>query len=122
MLRSELPASKLAGIQQPVFIKMKKYFKSIYEAMKKDFLGEKSKIVPKKYWSQFVCLGGASEVQYQIGQLIPNEKRKILVVGIFGGRDYFYLKTIGKDVYCLDLYIDKDFEKFGLNPSNWTRK
>jgi SAM-dependent methyltransferase len=37
------------------------------------------------------------------------------VVGIFGGRDYFYLKTIGKDVYCLDLYIDKDFENLTIS-------
>jgi SAM-dependent methyltransferase len=95
--------------------RIKEYFEPLYELMKRDFLGEKTKIIPQKYWSQFICLGGASEVQYQIGQLIPNEKKRVLVVGIFGGRDYFYLKTIGKDCFALDLYPDDDFENLTIS-------
>jgi SAM-dependent methyltransferase len=89
---------------------MRKWLKSIYDEMKKEYLGEQAKIIPPKYWSQFVCLGGASEVQYQIGQIIPADKNKVLIVGVFGGRDYYYLKILGKDVFALDLFNDEDFE------------
>lgn len=89
---------------------MKKYLKSIYERMKEEYLGERSRLIPLKYRSQFVCLGGASEIQYQIGKIIPKDKKRILIIGIYSGRDYFYLKLQGYKVFALDLFDDKDFE------------
>lgn len=85
--------------------------KNIYRDMKKSYLGEKSALLPEKYWSQFVCVGAASDWHYLLDRTIPKDKKKVLIVGVHGGRDYFYFKTAGYDVAGFDLFPDEDFGK-----------
>lgn len=84
--------------------------KKLYGKMKRSYLGELSSRVPPEYWSTFVCVGAASDMQYSLEQIIGPEKKRILIVGLFGGRDYFYLKTRGHEVHGLDLYQKEYFE------------
>ena len=78
--------------------------------MKCEYLGDSAARVPKEFHSQFVCLGGASEITYQMDAFIPKSAKSILIIGIYGGRDYFYFKEKGKDVYAIDLFLDKRFD------------
>ncbi|MFH1162124.1 MAG: class I SAM-dependent methyltransferase [Candidatus Jorgensenbacteria bacterium] len=77
--------------------------------MQKDYLGDKAALVPEKYWSQFVCVGSASDWHYFFRKIIPKDKRKVLIVGVHGGRDFFYFKTEGYDVRGQDLFPESDF-------------
>ena len=98
---------------------MRKKLKNLYRNVKESSLGEKAKLVPEKYWSQFVCLGSASDWHYWWSKIIPREKKKVLIVGVHGGRDYFYFKTAGYEVYGQDLFPDPDFgEMFVGNIEN----
>ncbi len=83
--------------------------KNIYREMKKSYLGDKAALVPEKYWSQFVCLGRSSDVHYQYSMIVPKDKKKVLIVGVHGGRDYFYFKANGYDVVGEDLFPDPQF-------------
>ncbi len=87
------------------------HLKNLYRDLKKDYLNGKAESIPKKYWSQFVCLGSASDWHYWWSQIVPKDKRKVLIVGVHGGRDYFYFKTAGYDVYGQDLFPDPDFDE-----------
>lgn len=84
--------------------------KKVYKEMKKEYLGVLSQNIPEQYWSTFVCVGAASDMQYSLGKIIGPEKKRILIVGLFGGRDYFYLKSKGHEVHGLDLFQNSDFE------------
>ncbi len=98
---------------------MRGRFKTLYENVKENYLAEKAKLVPKKYWSQFVCLGSASDWHYWWSRIVPKEKKKVLIVGVHGGRDYFYFKTAGYEIYGQDLFPDSDFgEMFVGNIEN----
>ncbi len=79
--------------------------------MKKSYLGEKAALLPEKYWSQFVCVGAASDWHYLLERTIPKDKKKVLIVGVHGGRDYLYFKTAGYDVAGLDLFPDDELGK-----------
>lgn len=83
--------------------------KYLYREMKRSYLGEKAALVPEKYWSQFVCIGSASDWHYLFRKIIPKDKKKVLIVGVHGGRDFFYFKTEGYDVKGQDLFLDPDF-------------
>ncbi len=85
--------------------------RNAYREMKKIYLGEKAALLPERYWSQFVCVGAASDWHYLLNRVIPKDKKKVLIVGVHGGRDYFYFKTAGYDVTGLDLFPDEDFGK-----------
>ncbi|MEK7506075.1 MAG: class I SAM-dependent methyltransferase [Patescibacteria group bacterium] len=88
-----------------------KKIKNIYREMKKSYLGGKAALLPEKYWSQFVCVGAASDWHYLLERTIPKDKKKVLIVGVHGGRDYLYFKTAGYDVVGFDLFPDEDFGK-----------
>lgn len=88
---------------------MRKRLKNLYNKLKISYLGEKTKLVPERYWSQFVCIGSASDWHYRWSQIVPPEKKKVLIVGVHGGRDYFYFKAAGFDVRGQDLFPDPDF-------------
>jgi SAM-dependent methyltransferase len=64
---------------------------------------ERSRDVPEEYWSQFVSYRGASEVQYICGTMVPRTARRVLIIGVFGGRDYFYFKVRGHEVHAAEL-------------------
>lgn len=81
----------------------------LYRSIKKEYLREKAAMVPEKYWSQFVCLGSASDWHYWWSRIVPQEKKKVLIVGVHGGRDYFYFKAAGYEVFGQDLFPDSDF-------------
>lgn len=97
-------------LKETTMTKLKTQLKTFYKKIKKDFLGKQAKLIPEKYWSQFICVGGASEIQYALGRAIPRDKKKILIIGVAGGRDYFYFKIRGHEVFALDLFHDSDFE------------
>ncbi len=82
---------------------------NLYREMKKSYLGDRAALVPGQYWSQFVCLGSASDWHYRLRRLVPPEKKRVLIVGVHGGRDYFYFKSAGYDVTGLDLFPDLEF-------------
>lgn len=62
-------------------------------------------VVPLRYQSSFVHLGGGAEVQFIFKELLKNIPKcsKILIVGVMGGRDYFLLKNLGFDVVAVDI-------------------
>jgi SAM-dependent methyltransferase len=75
-----------------------------YDKLKIAHLGANAEFVPPACRSNFVCYGGASEAQYVIGQLIPRSAKRVLIVGVFGGRDYFFLKIRGThELHAVDL-------------------
>lgn len=77
-----------------------------YEAMKCAHLGHWADQIPKEYWSQFVCVGGAAEYSFILKRMIQRYKQhrlRILVVGVFGGRDFWSLRMEGHDVIGFDL-------------------
>ena len=89
--------------------------KNLYEKLKEAHLGAKASLVPSQYHSNFVCcFGGSSEAQFIIGQMIPTSAKKILIVGVYGGRDYFYLKLRGHEVYAIDLKFVPDYDNFQI--------
>lgn len=82
-----------------------------YERMKADFLGSRAEVVPPRYRSQFVCYPGASEIQHILDRAVPPTARRVLVIGVFAGRDYFFLKQRGThQVTAVDLEQVPDFE------------
>ncbi|MBI5305981.1 methyltransferase domain-containing protein [Candidatus Wolfebacteria bacterium] len=83
---------------------------SLYNKMKLNYLRAKASLIPEKYQSQFVCVGGASEFQYHIDLLIPEDRRKVLVVGTHGGRDYFHILARGGEAWGLNLYPNNKME------------
>src|ERR1700694_2325880 len=94
---------------------MRQLLKNYYERLKADHLGPEAAAVPKAYWSQFVCYGGASEVQYIVGEMVPQTANRVLVIGVFGGRDYFYLKRRGVHaVHGVDLALIPGFENLAV--------
>lgn len=66
-----------------MFTKISDYLRRSYRRVKEEYLGEKSQEIPPDYWSQFVCLGAASDRQYHLGRIIGSGKYHILVVGVF---------------------------------------
>lgn len=83
--------------------------KAIYLRMKQQYLLRTGLHVPETYQSAFVCLGGASDVHYTIAaSLAPSSK--ILLIGDFGGRDYFFLDGTGHTVTVFDLDTNPHFK------------
>ncbi len=82
-----------------------------YERLKEKYLGARASAVPARYRSQFVSYPGASEVQHFLDCAIPPSSRRVLIVGVFAGRDYFFFKTRGThEVFAVDLERVSDFE------------
>lgn len=93
-----------------------KILKQMYEEVKSSFLGECGNLVPERYRSNFVNIGGAFEANYIIWKLLQErvKKGKVLVIGVFGGRDYFGLLLRGYDVYGFDLANLPGFHKLNV--------
>jgi len=86
----------------------------MYNEIKVSFLGPAITIVPEKYRSNFVNLGGAYEANYIIWRLLEKggaREGKVLVAGFFGGRDYFGLLLRGYEVYGFDLVEYPEIER-----------
>jgi SAM-dependent methyltransferase len=82
-----------------------------YERLKSAYLGDRAAAVPPRYRSQFVCYPGASEIQHILDRAVPSSARRVLVIGVFAGRDYFFFKTRGThEVFAIDLEHVPDFE------------
>jgi len=81
------------------------YIKKIDQLVQDDYLEQLNKSgvdVPDKNKKIFTRIGGASEQCELIYSYIPSNQR-ILVIGLFGGRDYWWGRIKGHDVYGLDL-------------------
>lgn len=88
---------------------MKSYFKSIYSDIKRVHLNALAGVIPDNYHSCFLHLGGGIDQIYILKQLLPTDKKlKILVVGVYGGRDFWGLKASGHDVSGMDLDVIED--------------
>jgi SAM-dependent methyltransferase len=83
----------------------------LYEAMKTDHATRTDMLaVPPPYRSTLVCVGGSSEqIHVTAEALRARHARRVLVVCVFGGRDYFALRALGFDVDGLDLAQPHDF-------------
>jgi SAM-dependent methyltransferase len=86
--------------------------KRAYSILKRRYLNSLGYQVPEKYQSTFVCWGGAAEVQYIYGRFLKELPfgSRILIVGVMGGRDYFYFKNLGYKVTALDLGLQPEIE------------
>jgi len=79
--------------------------KKKYQEIKEKYLELQGYTVPKMYQSSFVHWGGGVDVQYIYSKFLkdlPNNS-KILVIGVMGGRDYFFLKNCGYEVTAVDI-------------------
>ena len=89
----------------------------MYSEVKNSFLGERCNLVPERYKSNFVNIGGAFEANYIVWRLLEQgdvKKGKVLIVGVFGGRDYYGLLLRGYDVYGFDLVNLPGFHKLDI--------
>lgn len=60
--------------------------------------------IPPEARSHLVCIGGASEQADLIRQILrAHNAKRVLVVGVFGGRDFWYLREHGYAVDGFDL-------------------
>jgi len=110
-----LPQTKRRGETMSVVLSwLEGRLQQLYGRMKEVYLQERAEVVPAKYRSAFVCVGGASEAQFIIGQMVPRTARKVLIVGPFGGRDFYYLKTRGHEVFALDIGDTGDFDNLSI--------
>lgn len=81
-------------------------FRRMYEELKAHFLGSGADIVPEQFRSNFVNVGGAYEANYIVRRLLSEggkRKGKVLIVGVYGGRDYYGLLFHGYEVCGFDL-------------------
>jgi SAM-dependent methyltransferase len=88
-----------------------------YARSKSAYLISKGYIVPLRYQSQFVHCGGACDVQYIFAQFLKNlpPKSTVLIVGVFGGRDYYMCKNLGYRVVAVDLGPQPDIENLVIH-------
>jgi len=71
--------------------------------------------VPDRYASHFNNIAGAFNAAYIVETLLRSKQGgKVLVVGVFGGRDYWYLKNKGYEVFGLDIGIVPDIDKLTI--------
>ena len=69
--------------------------REIYEEMKEKHAEQMGLIgIPQEFRSHLVCVGGASEQAHLTRRLLQERQAKrVLVVGVSGGRDFWYLKA-----------------------------
>jgi len=65
-------------------------------------LGPHAARVPERYWPNFTAIGGAAEHLCVLQRLIGAPPLDILVVGVFGGRDFWGLHVAGHRVTGFD--------------------
>jgi SAM-dependent methyltransferase len=81
-----------------------------YRSLKSRYLTQIGYVVPERYQSAFVHLGGGAEVRFiyeRFFSRLPLGGR-ILIVGVMGGRDYFHLLNAGYSVVAFDLGAQPD--------------
>ncbi len=91
---------------------MKRASKQYYERLKAAYMREVGYEVPKRYQSAFIHWGGGVEVQYIYGRFADGLPKgaKVLIVGVMGGRDYYFFRNLGYDVEALDIGPQHDIE------------
>ena len=79
--------------------------------------------IPEKYKNTFIRISGSAEFTSVINKIVDldNKKLKCLVVGLHGGRDYWYLTSKGHEVWGMDLkeYDNVPKMKVGNAEHNW---
>ena len=95
---------------------IKNYIKQLYKSVKLNYLNSIEFDVPSIYHSSFVHYGGGCEVQYIYKNFLNRRcgKQKILIVGVMGGRDYYFLKNLGHDIVARDIGPQSD-----INPIDY---
>jgi len=105
--------SNIRRIKQRIFDSLTPNFQH-FEFVKQQYLKrqfpDRYNTIPRKYRSHFVNIGGAFETAYIFRRWLPSPPSRVLIIGVYGGRDYFALKMHGYDVLALDLVPVSDFE------------
>ncbi|HEY4759111.1 MAG TPA: class I SAM-dependent methyltransferase [Thermoguttaceae bacterium] len=88
------------------------FLQDIYIKLKKSYFSEIGYVVPLRYQSGFVHFGGGAEVQFIYKEFLKDLSKgsKILIIGVMGGRDYFFLKYLGFDVVAVDIGKQPDID------------
>lgn len=82
-----------------------------YSKIKNTFLDDSGYKVPERYRSSFIHAGGGCEVQGIYNNFIKNKNIiDILMIGVMGGRDYYYFKNKGYRITSIDLGEQEDFQ------------
>lgn len=89
---------------------MNQLLKSLYDRLIEAELGEigRTHDLPLRVRRCFVNWAGFESI-YFIRRLVGEAKR-VLIVGDYGGRDYWSLRLLGKEVYVLDIAPQKDID------------
>ncbi len=93
-----------------------KIIQKIYKRIKNNYLDAMGYDVPERYWSSFVHWGCSAEVQYIFRRMLKNlsPEARILIVGVFGGRDFFLFSNLGFNVIGLDIILQPDIDRIVL--------
>ncbi len=79
----------------------------VYRTLLAAGCAEYSVRIPECYQKHFINLGGSFEVGHIISNLV-GAPAKVLLIGVFAGRDYYFLQTHGHDVVGFDLVNQTD--------------
>ncbi len=84
---------------------MRAFLKRLRRKLQRQYLGSLAEQVPERFWSSFTCVAGAAEHVWVLDRLLESAgpKRRVLVVGVHGGRDFWALRARGHDVVGFDL-------------------
>lgn len=95
---------------------MIKILKNYYRIIVKNYLDKNSIFIPFEYQSSYVHFGGGFDVTGIVYSVLKRHPKniKILLIGVFGCRDYFFLKNKNfENIYTIDIqpqkYISLDF-------------
>jgi SAM-dependent methyltransferase len=88
------------------------WLKSHYRDMKASYLDSLEYEVPPRYHSSFVHWGGGVEAQYIFRHLTRHAQppARVLIVGVMGGRDYYFFENLGYEVKALDIGPQPDID------------
>lgn len=90
-----------------------KLLSSLYKSMQKKELGERAGRVGEAYHSLFTNFAGSYQITAFWDRFVPKSEkpRDVLIVGTFGGRDYYYFSLQSDTVSVMDLREYPEFAR-----------
>src|SRR3989442_1117738 len=95
-----------------------KYYDRMVLASRVEYWRERSQMVPPSVQRYFVNYTGY-EYASTIGRMLEGQQR-ILVIGDGGGRDFYWLRMHGKEVYSLDIAPQSAIDKLVIADASFT--
>jgi SAM-dependent methyltransferase len=88
-----------------------KLLSALYKAMQKKELGDRTKVVHEDYYSLFTNFSGSYQITAFWDHYIPkiNRPLNVLIIGVYGGRDYYHFTLRGDKVSVMDLHSYPEF-------------